>query len=267
MMRFVEANGAKIPAIGLGTWNLRGREVAPAIHAALDAGYRHIDTAAMYANETEIGAALESHDTPRSDIWLTTKVWRDDLADGRLQKSAEASANRLKVKQVDLLLIHWPARDIPLREQVRALCKAKKQGLARHIGVSNFSPRDIEETLEVADEPIVTNQIENHPWTDQRATFEACASHGISITSYSPLGKARNLDSPVIVEIARAKGKTSAQVVLCWHIQQPSNIAIPKSSVARRIAENIEIFDFSLSNDEMRQISDIARGGGRSFAR
>jgi diketogulonate reductase-like aldo/keto reductase len=267
MMRLVEANGAKIPVIGFGTWNLRGRDVAPAVHAALDAGYRHIDTAAMYANEAEIGAAIASHGAPRSDIWLTTKVWRDDLADGRLQRSAEASIKRLKVKQVDLLLIHWPARDIPLSEQVRALCKAKKQGLSRHIGVSNFSPRDIEETLDVADEPIVTNQIENHPWTDQRATFEVCAKHGISITSYSPLGRARNLDNPVIERIARAKGKTPAQVVLCWHIQQPFNIAIPKSSDARRIAENIAIFDFALSDDEMRQISGIARGGGRGSSR
>ncbi len=165
---------------------------------------------------------------------------------------------RLKVEQVDLLLIHWPSRTVSLKEQVSVLCKTKKMGLARHVGISNFSPEDIEVALDVADEPIVTNQIEHHPWIDQSATFKACAKHGISITSYSPLGKARRFDDRALVEIARAKGKTPAQVVLRWHIQQPGNIAIPKSANARRIAENIAIFDFALTEDEMRRISLLA---------
>ena len=255
----VKANGAEIPVIGLGTWDLRGGAVAPAIHAALDAGYRHIDTAAMYANETEVGAGIRASGVPRDEIFITTKVWPTEAGDGPFQRSAEASLKRLKVEQVDLLLIHWPNRTVPLKEQVAVLCKTRQMGFARHIGISNFSPEDIEVALSVADEPIVTNQIEHHPWIDQNATFKACAKHGIAITSYSPLGRARHLDDRAIVEIARAKGKTPAQVVLRWHVQQPGNIAIPKSANARRIAENIAIFDFALTEDEMRRISRLAR--------
>ncbi len=228
MTRTVKANGAEIPAIGLGTWNLRGGAVAAAVHAALDAGYRHIDTAAMYANEAEVGEAIHSHATPRKDIWITTKVWPSDLADGRLQKSAEASLRRLKLDQVDLLLIHWPSHDIPFREQIGALCKAKRQGLARHIGVSNFPPRYIEEAIKIADEPIVTNQVEHHPWLDQSALFKVCGKHGISITSYCPLGKARRLDDPVIAGIAKVRGKTPAQVVLRWHVQHAAQHRHPE---------------------------------------
>jgi diketogulonate reductase-like aldo/keto reductase len=257
-MEAVKANGAEIPVLGFGTWDLRGAAVAPAIHAALDAGYRHIDTAAMYGNESEIGAALATHGTPREELWITTKVWSTDLADGPLQKSAEASVKRLKVDRVDLLLIHWPGNDVPLREQVGALCKAKRLGFAKHIGVSNFSPSQVEEAVKIADEPIVTNQIQYHPWIDQSATFAACRKHGISITAYSPLGRGRRLDEPVIAEIARAKRKTPAQVVLRWHLQQPGNIPIPKSANRRRIAENTAIFDFTLSDAEMRRISGLA---------
>ena len=263
MTETVKANGAEIPAIGLGTWDLRGDAVAPAVHAALDAGYRHIDTAAMYANETEVGEAIQSHATPRSEIWITTKVWASDLADGRLQKSAEASLKRLKLDQVDLLLIHWPSREVPFREQVLALCDAKRRGLARHIGVANFTPKFLESAVAIATEPIVTNQVEHHPWLDQRKLMATAEKLGVSTTSYSPLGRTRLLAERAIVDIARAKGKTPAQVVLRWHVQQPMNIAIPKSANPQRIAENIAIFDFALTNEEMQRISGLARKDGR----
>jgi diketogulonate reductase-like aldo/keto reductase len=263
MTEMVRANGAAIPAIGLGTWQLRGDEALRAVHAALDAGYRHIDTAAMYGNEREIGEAVRAHPVPREDIFLTTKVWSSDLADGLLQKSAEASLKRLQVAEVDLLLIHWPSRDIPLREQIRALCDAKRRGLARHIGVSNFSPRYVEAAVQYADEPIVTNQVEYHPYLDQSAVFAACRKHGLVVSSYAPIGRGAVLRDAVVREIARAKGKTPAQVVLRWHIQQPLNLAIPKSADPRRIRENIAIFDFALTPEEMDRISSLARRGSR----
>ena len=263
MTLMVTANGATIPAIGLGTWRLRGDEAVRAVQVALDVGYRHIDTAAMYGNETEVGEAIRTQGTPREQIFVTTKVWSTDLADGKLQRSAEASLKRLRMDQADLLLIHWPSREIPFAEQIRALCDAKRRGFARHIGVSNFPPRFVEAAVGMADEPIVVNQVEHHPYLDQRQLFTVCAKHGIAVTSYAPLGRGDLLDDPVITEIARAKAKTPAQVSLRWHVQQPMNIAIPKSGNPRRIAENFDIFDFTLTLEEMARISRLARPDGR----
>lgn len=262
MTPIVKANGAEIPAIGFGTWELRGRTAARAVYAALDAGYRHIDTAAMYANEVQVGEAIRSHGTPLDEIFITTKVWASEAGDGPFQRSAEASLKRLQVDKVDLLLIHWPSATVPLKEQIFALCDAKRRGFTRHIGISNFSVEQVELAVRVADEPLVTNQIENHPWLDQSALFKACAKHGISITSYSPIGKARRLDDPVLVEIARSRGKSPAQIVLGWQVQQPMNIAIPRSSNPARIAENFAIFDFELTPEEMLRISFLARRSG-----
>jgi 2,5-diketo-D-gluconate reductase B len=257
MTETVKANGATIPAIGFGTWDLRGEAAVRAVAAALDAGYRHFDTAAMYANETEVGAAIAGHATPRSEIFITTKVWPSEAGDGPFQRSAEASLKRLGVDAVDLLLIHWPSPSVSLKEQIGTLCDVKKRGYARHIGVSNFSPEMVEEAVRLADAPIVTNQIKHYPGVDASADFETCLKHGISITSYNPLGRGEVLNDPVIAGIAQAKGKTPAQVVLRWHVQQPMNIAIPKSSNPGRIAENLAIFDFSLTSEEMRRISAL----------
>ena len=259
----VSANGAEIPAIGLGTWLLRGEAAIRAVHAALDAGYRHIDTAAAYDNENEVGEAIRTHATPRQDIFVTTKVWPTEIADGRLQKSAEESLKRLQLDRVDLLLIHWPSRDVPFAEQVGALCDAKRRGLARHIGVSNFPPRYLETAVRRADEPLVTNQVEHHPWLDQSALLAACMKLGVSMTSYTPLGRGRIVGDPLIAEIAEAKGKTPAQIVLRWHVEQPMNVAIPKSANPRRLAENLDIFDFTLTPEEMRRIAGLALPDGR----
>ena len=263
MIPSVKANGAEIPAIGFGTWQLRGEAASRAVHVALQCGYRHIDTAAMYGNEAEVGEGIRSSGTPRDGVFVTTKVWSSDLADGRLQASAEASLERLRMDQVELLLIHWPSRAVPFAEQIRALCDARKRGLARHIGVSNFPPRFVEAALAIADEPLVTNQVERHPYLDQSALAALCAGHGIALTSYAPIGRGALLKDATITPIAAAKGKTPAQIVLRWHVQQPMNIAIPRSSNPQRIAENIDIFDFALTPDEMRRISGLARPDGR----
>lgn len=259
----VKANGAEIPAIGLGTWNLRGGDAVRAVHAALEQGYRHIDTAAMYGNEERIGEAIRAHVTPREDIFLTTKIMPSAAAEGRLQHAAEASLRRLGLDRVDLLLIHWPNPDVSIREQVGALCDARKRGFARHVGVSNFPPRYLEAAVGHADEPIVTNQVEHHPYLDQSGLHAACVRLGVAMTSYTPLGRGSLLSDRVIVEIAREKRKSPAQVVLRWHIEQPLNVAIPKSGDPARIAENIDIFDFALTPEEMGRISRLARPGGR----
>jgi diketogulonate reductase-like aldo/keto reductase len=260
---FVEAHGAKIPAIGLGTWQLSGETCTRAVIAALQCGYRHIDTAKMYGNETEVGQGLKSGGVPRDQVFVTTKVWRDDLHDGDLQRSTEGSLKRLGLDKLDLLLIHWPNRNIPLQESIKALCETRSSGLTRHIGVSNFPVALLEQALLVASEPIVTNQCEYHPWLDQTKVLAACREHGISFTSYCPLGRGEGPRDPEIKKIAEAHGKTPSQVLLRWHIQQPGVIAIPRSGTPAHIRENIAIDDFELSPDDTRVMSSMARKDGR----
>jgi diketogulonate reductase-like aldo/keto reductase len=263
MSSVVEANGARIPALGFGTWRLRGEAAIRSVQAALDAGYRHIDTAAMYGNEAEIGEALRTHSVPRGDVFITTKVWPTELAERAFLRSAEASCGRLGVDQVDLLLIHWPSAELPLAEQVHSLCGAAARGLTRHVGVSNFPPAYVDEAVWVADRPLVTNQVEHHPYVDQQAVFAVCRRHGMAVTSYAPLGRQGVLDDPAVKRIAAGHRRTPAQIVLRWHVQQPGNIAIPKSQDPARIAENFAIFDFALTDGEMLALSALARPDGR----
>jgi diketogulonate reductase-like aldo/keto reductase len=259
----MEANGAAIPAIGLGTWQLRGEEGAAAVKSALEAGYRHIDTAAMYGNEEAVGEGLRASGVPRDEVFVTTKVWPEDLAPPDLARSAEASLKRLGLAQVDLLLIHWPNAAIPLAGSIRALCEAKRAGLARHIGVANFTARLLDEAVASADEPIVANQCEYHPYLDQTLVRAECRKHGAAFVSYCPIGKAQVLGEPVIQAIAKAHRRTPAQIVLRWHVQQPGVAAIPKSGDPWRMRENLAVFDFALSDEEMARIAALARPGGR----
>lgn len=262
----VISNGVAIPAIGLGTWPLKGAECESAVVTALQAGYRHLDTAAMYGNETEVGRGLKASGVSRDKIWLTTKVWQENIGAGKLQASAEASLKALGVAQVDLLLIHWPNASIPLAESIAALCDAKKRGYARHIGVSNFPTKLMREAAKVTTEPLLTNQVEYHPHLDQAKVIACARELGMSITAYCPLGRGTIggvLGEPVVQAIATARGKTPAQVVLKWHLQQPGVIVVPKSATAARIRENIALDGFSLDAAEMAKLSALARPDGR----
>ena len=261
----VAAHGAAIPAIGLGTWQLRGEECSAAVQTALGIGYRHVDTAAMYGNEEAVGAGLRASGIPRDEVFVTTKVWPDDLAPADLRRSAEASLRRLGLSRVDLLLIHWPNAAIPLSGSIKALCGAKRAGLARHVGVANFTVRLLDEAVALADEPIVANQCEYHPYLDQGAVIAACRRHGVAFVSYCPIGKAQVLSESAIRAIAAAHGRTPAQVVLRWHLQQ-GVAAIPKSGNPGRIAENLSVSGFTLTDDERARISALARRGGRMVA-
>jgi diketogulonate reductase-like aldo/keto reductase len=259
----VEARGARIPAIGLGTWPMKGAECVRAVASALETGYRHIDTASMYGNEAEVGEGLRSSGIGRGDVWLTTKVWWTDIAEADLQRSAEASLRRLGVDFVDLLLIHWPNPAVPVAESIAALCDAKQRGLARHIGISNFPTALMDQAFTATSEPLVCNQFEYHPALDQSKLVAKCRAHGMAVISYCPLGKGEALESKVIQEIAARHDKTAGQVVLRWHTQQPGIIAIPKSANPRRQAENLDVFDFELSDAEMGAITALARHGSR----
>lgn len=259
----VQANGAAIPAIGLGTWQLRGEACADAVAAALAAGYRHVDTAAMYGNEEAVGAGLKASGLDRDAVFVTTKVWYEDLGDGDFERSADASLRRLGLSDVDLLLIHWPNPAVATADAIRNLCSAKRRGLARHVGVANFTVALLDEAVAAATEPLVTNQCEYHPYLDQTAVRDACRRHGMAFTSYSPLGRGEVVNEGVIGEIAKRHGRTPGQIILRWHVQQPGVIAIPKSGNPGRIRENIDVFDFTLSEDEMARIHALARPDGR----
>jgi diketogulonate reductase-like aldo/keto reductase len=262
----VQANGTAIPALGLGTWQLKGDACAEAVRHGLALGYRHLDTAAMYGNEQAVGEGLRASGLPRDEVFVTTKIWLTDLEDGPLQASAKASLRRLDLDVVDLLLIHWPNPEIPLNRAIPALCDAKRRGLARHVGVSNFTAALMDEAVGLASEPLITNQCEYHPYLDQGPVLAACRRHGLAFTSYSPLGQGALLQEPVVGEIARAHGATPGQVILRWHVGQPGVVAIPKSGNPARIEENLGALDLTLTDEEMARLHSLAKPDGRMIS-
>src|ERR1700742_2224931 len=261
-MQFVEANGAKIPAIGLGTWELRGRTCTRIVEQALKLGYRHIDTAQVYENEREVGEGLRASGVRRDDVFVTTKIWTTHFAPHDLERSAKESLVELRMPEVDLLLLHWPNPHVPLVETLGALAHAKRIGLARHIGVSNFTVALIEEAVKACPEPLVCDQVEYHPYLDQAKVRDACARHNMALVAYSPVARGRIKNDERLARIGRSHGKTAAQVCLRWLVQQNVS-AIPRTSRIERLSENIDIFDFELSSDEMAQISRMGSAGGR----
>ncbi len=262
----LDAHGVKIPALGLGTFRLQGDACRAAVSSAIDMGYRHIDTAAMYENEIDVGAGVRAASVAREEVFVTTKVWTENIAAGTLQLSAESSLHRLKLDYVDLLLIHWPNRTVPLEQSIEALCDAKRRGMTKHIGVANFPIALLDEAVRLAashGETLTTNQCEYHPRLDQSALLAACRRHGIVFVSYCPLGQGNLVNDPVLVGIAKKHNKTAAQIILRWHVQQPGVAAIPKSATPAHIAANFAIFDFELPQEDMQEISALRASGGR----
>jgi diketogulonate reductase-like aldo/keto reductase len=260
-MQVVESNGARIPLIGLGTWDLRGKSCARMVEEALNLGYRHVDTAAMYRNESDVGEGLRASGVPRGEVFVTTKVWSSDLRARDFERSAHESLKDLKLDHVDLLLIHWPNSSVPLKETIGALCKMKREGVARHVGVSNFNSALIAEALKLATEPLVNDQIELHPFNDQSKTIAACRQAGLSVTAYTPIARGRVQGNAVLSRIGKAHGKSAAQISLRYLVQQDI-IVIPKTSRTERLKENAAIFDFALTQAEMKEIAALASVNG-----
>ena len=261
-MLMIEANGARIPALGLGTWELRGRTCARIVEQALTLGYRHIDTAQVYENEQEVGEGLRASRVRRSELFLTTKVWTTHFAPNDLERSTKESLVRLRVSDVDLLLLHWPNSHVPLAETLGALAHAKTLGLTRHIGVSNFTVALLDEAVALSPEPLVCNQVEYHPYLEQTKIREACARHGIAMVAYSPIAKGKIRNDPTLTRIGHAHGKSPAQICLRWLVQQ-NVVAIPRTSKIERLSENLDVFDFELSEQDMTDIFAMGSAGGR----
>jgi 2,5-diketo-D-gluconate reductase B len=259
----VECNGARIPAFGIGTWALRGATAEQVVCEALSLGVRHVDTARMYGNEREVGAGIRESRVPREKLFLTTKLLPGELRAADARRAADDSLKTLDVGYIDLLLIHWPNRDVPLRETLDVFVELKRCGAVRHIGVSNFTLAMVNEAIGVCGEPIVTNQVEFHPYLDQTKMLAACRGRGLSLTAYSPLAQGTVMHDPVVAEIAADRAKTTAQVALRWLVQHDGVVVIPRSSKRERLIENASIFDFSLSDDEMRRVAALAKTDGR----
>jgi 2,5-diketo-D-gluconate reductase B len=262
-MIHVSCNGVKIPALGYGTWRLEGVRCEQGVEKALEIGYRHIDTAQIYENEGEVGAALLRSGVPRGEIFLTTKVWTSELREKAFMKSVDVSLKKLRTDTVDLLLIHWPVQIVPFADQMQMLRMAQELGKARLIGVSNFTVAQMKQVAEDLGAGIAVNQVEYHPYLSQRPVLDYLRAHDMVLTAYSPLARGKVNDDPVLQRIGAAYGKTPGQVALRWLVQQDRVTAIPKAASEKHMRENFSIFDFELHDDEMNAISALARPDGR----
>ena len=252
-------SGARIPQVGLGVWQTpSGTTTRQAVAAALEVGYRHIDTARIYGNEADVGAAVRASGIPREEIFVTTKLWNADQGYDQALRAFDASLARLGLDYVDLYLLHWPVAGKRLHSW-RALESLHAAGRARSIGVSNFLVPHLEELLAAANEVPAVNQIEVSPFLQRRETRALCARHGIVVEAYSPLTHARRLDHPIVKEVARRVGRSAAQVLLRWGLQH-GLIVLPKSTKPARIAENGALFDFALDDRAMKELDALEEG-------
>jgi diketogulonate reductase-like aldo/keto reductase len=258
----VEAKGARIPILGLGTWELRGRACARVVEQALRLGYRHVDTAAIYENEREVGEGIRASGVKRAEVFVTTKIWPSNFVPRDLERAARESLARLRLSDVDLLLLHWPNPQIPLTETLGALGKVKRDGLTRHIGVSNFTVALIEEAVAASAEPIVCDQVEYHPYLDQSKVIAACRQRDMAVVAYSPIARGNARNDEVLGRIGASYGKSAAQVSLRYLVQQHI-VVIPRTSKVERLSENAAIFDFKLNDEDMADIAGLAHPGGR----
>ncbi len=263
-MDLVNVHGAAIPKIGFGTFPLKDDDARLMVGHALKAGYRHIDTAQMYGNEAEVGEAIAASDVPRGDVFVTTKVWPDNYA--TLQQSVEESLRKLRLDSVDLLLLHWPRFDVPLETTVKALNAVHASGMAKHIGVSNFTADLIAQAWALSDAPLVNNQVEYHPYLNQGPVLDAVRSRDMSLTAYLPNARGKTVTDATLAEIGTTYGKTAGQVGLRWLYQQEAVIAIPRTGSEAHADQNIDILDFALSAEEMAEIFALAAPDGRQLS-
>ena len=251
-------NGVRIPTVGYGTMLFPEPErAAELIQGALECGYRHIDTARKYGSEEWVGAGIRASGLDRKDIWVTTKVTEENAKADDFKRSVDTSLKTMGLDYVDLLLIHWPQPKVPLEETLGALAQAKKDGLAKNIGVSNFTVALLDEAVAKCPEPLLTNQIEYHAYIRQDKVMAACRKHGLLISCHVPLARGAVVKDPVLREIAKSYDKTAAQIALKWLIQQPDTVVVPRALSLSQIRENIDLYGFELSPAEMKRISGL----------
>ncbi|WP_157017193.1 aldo/keto reductase [Mesorhizobium xinjiangense] len=251
--------GLDVPAIGLGTFGLSGNEGEAAIRAALDMGYRHLDTAIRYGNEREVGVAVRASGINRSELFVTTKIWPTDHAPDMVRRRVDESLERLGLDHVDLLLVHWPSKEVPLGETLAAFAEARDAGRARAIGVSNFTTALLGEAIDRHGAELAVNQVEYHPFLAQPKLLAALRAADMLMTAYLPLARGAVFSDEVLARIGRRHGKSAGQVALRWLVQQDNVLAIPRSSKPDNMRANIDIFDFELDAKEMAEIHALDR--------
>ena len=249
MLYWTAKDKTKVPKLGFGTWLIKGAQCVKAVQSALDIGYRHIDTAQIYDNEAQVGSALAHSNISREKIFLVTKVWRESLGAEEVIRSTEESLKKLKTSYVDLLLIHWPSTRFPLRETLASMQTLLKQQKTKMIGVSNF-PVELVETAKKIAPQVICNQVEYHPFLDQRPVLKAMGQHDMFLTAYSPLARNRVFKNRTLQEMGEKYSKTAGQVVLRWLIEQKNVTAIPKSAKQKHALSNFDIFDFQLTEPD-----------------
>lgn len=256
-MEYQTIKGEKVPSLGLGTYRLTGEACERAVERGLQVGYRHLDTAQMYGNEAEVGRGIEDSGVDRGEIFLTTKVWPSDFTHDRVISKTRESLKKLGTDYVDLLLMHWPGDGVPLGETLGAMRELQQEGGVLHIGVSNFSPSLVEEATEHAE--IFCNQVQYHPYRDQNTLRDQAQKLDYLLTAYTPLSRGGVQDDATLREIGEAHNKTATQVALRWLVQQDKVSAIPKATSEEHLKENLDVFDFELSEEEMDRISSLSR--------
>lgn len=261
------AGQANIPVLGLGTWQSTGQDCIDIVSKALQMGYEHIDTAQAYSNEQQVGQGIKQSGVARDKFFLTTKIFPDDMKfePEKLMAAAKRSLENLDTDYVDLLLLHWPDDRVPLSETMPALCELQKQGLTRHIGVSNFNIANIIEAKKYADVPIVVNQVEFHPFIKQNSLQTFLNNHHILLEAYSPLARGDVFDNDTIKQIADKHNITPAQVSLAWILSDKDRVAIPKTSNPDHLQGNLDAIKVELSADEIKKIATLARSDGRKI--
>jgi 2,5-diketo-D-gluconate reductase B len=257
----IQVQGTSVPALGLGTWQLTGQSCRETVEVALEMGYRHIDTAQAYGNERQVGLGMDAAAVDREDVFLTTKLDGSNRDERSVRRSTRESLNKLGTDYLDLLLIHWPNTPwmAPLSETLGAMNDLVEEGLVRHIGVSNFSPSLLDKARDISSTPIFTDQVQYHPYWDQRKLLDYCRIHDVLLTAYSPLARGGVLDDPALVQIGNRYGKSPAQVALRWLVQQEGVAAIPKASSREHLEANLAVFDFELTDAEMERIRDPSK--------
>ncbi|WP_347550122.1 aldo/keto reductase [Pseudalkalibacillus hwajinpoensis] len=249
-------NGVEMPTLGLGVWKMENNdEVKTAVNAAIDAGYKAIDTAAAYKNEEGVGAAIKENSTPREELFITSKVWNADQGYESTLKAFEDTVSKLGIETLDLYLIHWPV-DGKYKETWRAMEKLYKNGRIRAIGVSNFHPHHLDDLLNDAEIKPMVNQVEFHPLLNQQEVREYCKQYSIQMEAWSPLAQGKLLDHEVVKGIAENHGKTTAQVIIRWDLEHEV-VTIPKSSNPERIKQNFDVFDFELTQEDIRALDEL----------
>ena len=259
----LSSGGANIPLLGFGTYGMSGPRLQNVLVAALQEGFRHIDTAQMYQNESDVGAAIRASGVARSAVFVTTKVWVGNYPRPRFMASVEESLRKLQTDYIDLLLVHWPCGGAPIAEQVEGLNRAVSSGKARHVGVSNYSADMMRVASAHLEHPLVTNQVEYHPFLDQTALLGQVASSESSLMAYCGMAVGRVFRTDMLKDIAARNGRTVAQVVLRWLIQQRRVVALSRTENIERIPENTRVFDFALSDEDMAAITQLRTPGSR----